>query len=319
MAMQTAVAANPVRRRSVLSWQSRQRRRLFWMFAAPWVMGTVLFTAFPLGLSLVLSFTQYYFSAPPVFAGLSNYTALFTNAIFIHSVLITLLYTAVFVPLVTAFALAIATLVNGNSALKSAVKVLVYAPTTITGVVVGWLFLWVLNPTYGILNTILGALGLGRPDWLLDPGWLMVGIIILSLWSSTGTNMVLFLAALQNVPTQLVEAARSDGARALGVLQHVTLPMLSPVTVFVVIISFIASLQIFTPVYIMTGGGPNYASDFYVLYLYQTAFQTFAFGQATAMSWLMLIAFSIITVVFFVYLSRRSYEAGSPLPEEVAL
>lgn len=290
--------------------QDRERRRLFWWFVSPWVIGGLVFTLFPLGLSLYLSFTQYNFSQPAIFVAFQNYELLLSNPVFLKSVFLTLVYTLAFVPIVFAFSLGLAFLLNGNSFIQRITKLLVYSPTTITSVVVGWLWLWVLNPTYGILNSLLKDLGLPQPNWLMNPVWLMVGIIILSVWASTGSNMILFLAAMQNVPTDVVEASHLDGANAWTRFIRIIFPILSPVSIFVLINTIIASLQIFTPIFIMTGGGPNYDSEFYVLDLYQTAFQSFNFGEAAAMSWLMLIIFAALTIWFFSYLSHHSHEAN---------
>jgi multiple sugar transport system permease protein len=288
----------------------RERRRLFWWFTSPWVIGLLVFTLFPLGLSLVLSFTQFDFSQAPIFVGFLNYVELLTNSIFLKSVMLTIVYTLVFVPVVFAISMALAFLLDGNSILKRFTKLAVYSPTTITSVVVGWLWLWILNPTYGILNSLLRAVGLPQPQWLINPVWLMVGIILLSIWASAGSNMIVFLAALQNVPKDVVEASQLDGANAWTRFRRIVFPLLAPVSIFVLINTIIASIQIFTPIYIMTGGGPNYNSEFYVLDLYQTAFQSFNFGSAAAMSWLMLIVMGGLTIWFFSYLSRHSYESS---------
>ena len=295
-------------RRKRAAWAERERRRMFWWFASPWVFGLLAFTFFPLGLSLYLSFTEYNFSQPPVFVGLSNYIGLFSDPVFIKSVTLTVIYTVIFVPCAVALSLWIAVLLDGNSFVQRFTKILVYAPTTITSVVVGWLWLWILNPTYGVINNVLGWFHIAGPDWTMDQSWLMVGIVLLSLWSSTGTNMIIYLAALQNVPNSLKEAAGLDGANGWRVFRHVVFPLLGPVTIFVVINAIIGALQIFTPIFIMTGGGPNYDSEFYVLDLYQTAFQSFNFGKAAAMSWLLLIVFAVVTIWFFSYLSRHSYD-----------
>lgn len=269
-----------------------------------------MFTLFPLGLLFVLSFTQYDFTAPPVFVGFFNYVGLLTNSVFVKSVVVTVIYTLIFVPVVFAISLGLAFLLDGNTFIKRFTKLVVYSPTTITGVVVGWLWLWILNPTYGILNSLLHTFGIPQPQWLLNPIWLMTGIILLSIWASAGSNMIVFLAALQNVPKDVVEAAHLDGANAWTRFRRVVFPLLAPVSIFVLINTIIGSIQIFTPIFIMTGGGPNYDSEFYVLDLYQTAFQSFNFGSAAAMSWFMLIVMAGLTIWFFSYLSHHSYESG---------
>ena len=284
----------------------RNDNKHFIIFSSPWIIGLLIFTVFPLGLSLYLSFTNYNFSEVPTFIGLKNYISLIHDATFLKSVTITAIYTVVFVPVDIVLSLALATLLNGNSFIKRIVRTLAFAPTAISSVVVGLLWLWLLNPTFGIINGFLQMIHVNGPNWLITPQWLMVGIILMSLWMTAGTNMVLFLAALQGIPQYLLEAASLDGANAWRKFFHVTLPMLTPSMIFASVTTVIASLQIFAQVYVMTGGGPNYNSEFYVLYLYQVAFQSFQFGKASAMSWIFIVVIGLLTMLFFNYANKHA-------------
>jgi multiple sugar transport system permease protein len=168
----------------------------------------------------------------------------------------------------------------------------------IAGVPVAMLWMWIFNPTFGVLNTALAWFGIQGPQWLFDPAWVIPAFIVMSLWGIGGA-MVIYLAALQGVPQHLYEAAELDGANVLARFRHVTLPMLSPVIFFNVILSIIGSFQAFTQAFIMTQGGPANASLFYVLYLYRNAFQYFKMGYASAMAWLLLVIIMALTLLVF--------------------
>ena len=183
---------------------------------------------------------------------------------------------------------------RGRSFLRSAF----YVPAIMPLVAVSILWIWLLQPRFGLINTLLYFLSIKGPNWLGDPAWSKPGLVVMNL-TGVGINMVIFLAALQGVPTHLYEAAELDGANRLRKFWHVTIPMISPAIFFVVVIGFINSFQVFTQAYIMTEGGPADSTLFYVLYLYRHAFNYFKMGYASAMAWLLFIVIVVLTYIQF--------------------
>ena len=171
------------------------------------------------------------------------------------------------------------------------------------------LWIWILQPRFGLINTFLGLFGVRGPNWLGDPAWSKPGLIIMTL-TGVGANMVILLAALQGVPAHLYEAAELDGANGWNKFRHVTVPMISPAIFFTLIIGFIGSFQVFTQAYIMTQGGPADSTLFYVLYLYRYAFDYFKMGYASAMAWLLFVAIVILTFIQFRLSSKWVYYGG---------
>lgn len=276
-----------------------RRNLAYFVFLSPWLIGFVLWTGGPLLASLYLSFTQYDILTPPRWIGLQNYTGLFADDLFWQALKVTSIYTFVGVPLMMITSLALAVLLNQKVPGLSFFRTVFYLPTVTTGVAVALLWVWLLQPDFGLINNILWyTFGIRGPQWLYDKTWVIPALILKSLWG-VGGPMLIYLAALQNIPTQLHEAAELDGANAVRRFWHVSLPMITPVVLFNLVMAIITSFQVFTDAYIMTKGGPNYASYFYVLYLYQNAFQFFRMGFASAQAWilfLIILAFTALTL-----------------------
>lgn len=281
--------------------RSLRARDTFWfyVFASPWILGFLLFYFGPMLASFWLSLTNYSVLLPTRFMGLSNYSAMFEDDLLGISIWNTAYYAALAVPTSMAAGLGLAMVLNrgdlrGRSFLRSAF----YVPAIMPLVAVSILWIWLLQPRFGLINTLLYFLSIKGPNWLGDPAWSKPGLVVMNL-TGVGINMVIFLAALQGVPTHLYEAAELDGANRLRKFWHVTIPMISPAIFFVVVIGFINSFQVFTQAYIMTEGGPADSTLFYVLYLYRHAFNYFKMGYASAMAWLLFIVIVVLTYIQF--------------------
>lgn len=285
----------------------QQRETLAAMaFISPWIIGFVVFTAGPMIVSLGLSFTEYDVLSPPEYVGLENYQELLEDPRIRISLTNTFIYAMLHVPLAMAFALALAMLLNNVGRAAGFFRTAFYMPSMTPAVAVGTLWLWLLNPRIGLVNQGLELLGINGPGWTTDSDWIKPGIVLMSLWSVGGT-VIIYLAALRNVPQALYEAAIVDGAGPWTRFRHVTLPMISGVIFFTIIVNTIASLQIFTEVYTMFFGqmnsGPaSSAGLFYNIYLFRQAFEFFHMGYASAMAWVL---FVIILILTFIQLRTR--------------
>ncbi len=278
-----------------------QRREAIWFYilVAPWIIGFVLFLAGPLLASLYFSFTKYDVVSPPIWVGVQNYLRLPQDALFVQSLKVTTIYTAATVPLGIVVSLALALLLNQHVPGVRFFRTAFYLPTVISGVALSLLWLWLFNPDFGLINFLIYQIaGVKGPAWLESETWVLPALVIVSLWGVGGT-MVIFLAGLQGIPTELYEAAELDGATGMRRLWSITLPLLSPVIFFNAITGMIGTFQVFTTAKVMTGGGPNYASFFYVLYLYQVAFRNFQMGYASALAWVLFLIVLLLTLIVF--------------------
>jgi len=287
----------------------RKRNALLgYTFLLPWIIGFVSFIGGPIVASGVISLTKWPLIASPKFVGLGNYFKLVNDPLFWQSLKVTAIYMLV-VPLHLIVGLFIAVLLNSKIKALSFFRVLYYLPCVITGVAVSLLWVWIFNPRFGIFNLLLSKIGIDGPAWLADEFWVLPAFIIMGMWG-VGAPMLIYLAGLQNIPTSLYEAATVDGANFWQKFLHITLPGISPILLFNLIMGIIGTFQIFTPAYIMTGGGPNYASLFYVLYVYRNAFQWFKMGYASALAWVLFLIIMVV-VIFMLRFSRKwVYYAG---------
>jgi multiple sugar transport system permease protein len=270
----------------------------FYLCVAPWIVGFLLFTAGPLIASILISLTRWDFISPPTYIGLENYTAMLDDELFFKSLRVTSVYTFLSVPLGLAGGLLIAWLMNQKLKGITLFRTIYYLPTVIAGVAFALLWQWMFNPNYGMINGVLALVGIPGPKWIYSEQWVVPAYVLMSLWG-VGASMIIYLAALQSVPTELYEAAAIDGAGAMRRFWSITLPMISPVILFNLIIGIINSFQIFTSVYIMTQGGPNNGSLFFVLYIYRHAFQYFNTGYASALAWVLFIIIMLFTLIIF--------------------
>lgn len=292
------------------------RGETFWafVFLLPWIIGFIVFTAGPMIYSLYISFTEYNVIRPPEFVGLENYRDLTTDRRIPRALGNTAFYTVLNVPLTMIFSLVLAMILLRVGRAAGFFRTAFYLPTVTPAVAVGTLFLLVLSGN-GLLNQGLGMIGINGPSWLSDPDYVKQGIVIMSLWT-LGSTVIIYFAALRNVPVELYEAARIDGANAWQQFRNITVPFISGALFFTLIVNTIASLQIFAEVFTMffglTQSSPAQSSAlFYVIYLFQRAFEDLDLGFASAMAWLLFLIILIITAIQ-IRVSRRFvyYEGG---------
>lgn len=298
---QQGVAVRPVadkpaaRKSSPRRGLTMTRRQALWcyVFIAPAVLGLLLFSLGPMLASLGLSFTSYDMLTNPVWIGGQNYSALVADPVFRKALSVTLIYGVVSVPATMILALVLAIMLNSKLPALKFFRSAYYLPSVISGVAVAMVWKWMFNGEYGLINSALAKIGIDGPSWLTDERWALRALIFMSLWGFGGT-MLIYLAGLQGVPKELYEAARVDGASTFRQHLHVTVPMLSSVTFFNLIMGIINSLQVFAEPFVLTQGGPNNSTLLLSVYLYQNAFQYLKMGYASAIAW---VAFAIILVL----------------------
>jgi multiple sugar transport system permease protein len=285
--------------------QSRLRRGLVAaMFLGPSLLPLALFTLGPMAASLVISLLRWDLLRPPRWKGLGNYALLLNDPDFHAAIQHTLYFIAGYLPLVFIGGLLIALGLNQRIRGLSFFRTVYFLPVVTSWVVVAFMWRWLLNPQSGIVNYLLGLVGIQGPGWWTDPAWAMPSVILATAWKDLGFVMVILLAGLQAIPEDYYEAAAVDGAGRWAKFRYITLPLLSPASFFVVVISLINGFQIFDQVYVMTGGGPVGASSVVVLQIVQNAFSFGLVGYAAAMSWVLFAAILLITLVQF-QLQRR--------------
>lgn len=308
-----ATTMDPERRRS----RSRARRRNLTsalLFLSPWIVGFLVFTAWPLIYSVYLSLTDYDVINDPEFVGFDNYAELFVDPKIALALGNTLFFTGVQVPLYVAVSLLLALLLDRAGRSAGFFRTLFFLPKMTPPVAVGILFLLLFNGQNGLFNTVLGWVGIDGPSWTTDPAWVKPGLIIMSLWT-IGASIIIILAALQAVPDELYESARLDGAGFWRQSRSVTLPMISPAVFFIVVVNTIAGLQTFDEAYTAFFGAGNttYSNDaalFYVIYLFQQAFEFLHMGYAAAMAWVLFALIMVVTVVQLIVSRRVVYYEG---------
>jgi multiple sugar transport system permease protein len=294
----------PGRRKRARRWASGFRRPETWAayaFISPWIFGFLVFTSGPMVASFVLSLTDYSVIEETNYVGLENYRTLVEDPKVVTALRNTLIFTVMLVPATMAVALALAMILLRVGRAAGFFRTVFYLPNMTPPVAVAILFLLLFNGSFGLVNRALELVGIPGPFWTTDPAWIKPGLAIIGVWSVGGT-MVIYLAALKNVPTQLYEAAAMDGASAWRRFRDVTLPMISPVLFFTFIILTIAGLQSFTEAYtaFFGLGSESYSSEaalFYVIYLFRQAFEFFHMGYASALAWLLFVVIMVITLI----------------------
>lgn len=274
------------------------------LFLGPSLVGLLVFLLGPVVASLALSFTSWDLLRPPEFAGLRNFRRLLQDTEFWAALRHTLAFLGGYIPLVMSFGLLVAVALNSRIPARNAFRAVYFLPVVTSWVAVALIWKWLLNPAYGLVNTLLAQVGIQGPAWLFDPAWAMPAVILTSVWKDTGFVMVILLAGLQGIPQEYYEAAGIDGASRLQQLRHITLPLLSPALFFALSISLINSFQVFDQVYVMTGGGPAGATTVLVERIVKNAFSFSRMGYASAMSWVLFV-FIFGTTLVFSRLQRR--------------
>jgi multiple sugar transport system permease protein len=292
---------------------ARQRRPLNlrqnlegYLFASPWLIGFFIFTLGPFIAAFWISLHSWDILTPMRFIGINNYRILWQDPLFWASLKVTLTYAAVALPLQLGLALLLAMLVNGKTFVNYAFRAVFFLPAVCSGVATAILWRWMLNPEFGLINFGLRTVGVAAPPWLSSTQWALPAIMLMSLWG-VGSTMLIYLAGLQSIPEHLYESAAIDGANRFTRFRHITLPMMSSTIFFTFIIGIINSFQIFTQVYVLTDGGPDNSTLFYVLYMYQRAFQAFKMGYASALAWVLFLLVLVITLIQFKLAGRWVY------------
>ena len=268
-------------------------------FIGPWLVGFAIFTATPFIASIYLSFTRYDIVTSPVWVGLANYRKLLTaDPLFWKSLLITFKYALVAVPVGIVAGVSLALLLNLNIGGISVYRTVFFIPSIVPVVATSVVFVWILNPQIGLVNGLLRHIGVEGPAWLQDTQWAFWSLVFMSLWA-VGGSMIIYLAGLKDVPLTLYEAAIIDGAGPWQRTRYVTLPMITPVIFFNLIMGVIGAFQYFTQAYIMTQGGPEDSTHFYALYLFNRAWRYLDMGYASAMAWILFVIVMFFTVLIF--------------------
>ena len=284
-------------------WRTWRRRYDLegYLFLAPDLVGTLVFAVGPVLAALALGLFAWDILTPPRFVGLDNYrTLLLDDPVFRTVLLNTSAYVLGTVPLRTVLALFVAIALNQQLHGMSLFRAAFFLPTITSAVAAATVWRWIYEPNFGLLNSLLYAIGVQHPPtWLSSTAWAMPALILLGIWQGLGFQMVIFLAGLQGIPTHLYEAAAIDGAGWWARFRYVTLPLISPTTFFVLIISVIGSYQVFDQAFVLTEGGPGYATTTLVYYIYEYAFQFFKMGYAAAMAWILFAIVFVLTVIQF--------------------
>ncbi len=283
----------------------KRRPQRFWgratpyLFILPWLIGFLVFTLGPLIFSLVMSFFDWPIVGERVFIGVENFVTMFRyDPLFWHALWVTVKFMLLFVPLNLIVALGLAMLLAQDVRGMAIYRTCFFLPSVISGVALAIIWGWTFDGQFGLLNYGLSRIGIKGPNWLNDPAWALLAMVIASLWGQ-GATMLVFLAGLKGIPRELYEAAAIDGANKSQNFWRITLPMLSPTILFNLITAVIASFQQLTLALVMTDGGPLRATYFYALYVYENAFRNFDMGYAAANAWIMFLIIGVITVILF--------------------
>jgi len=310
--LKTAATAGAVRPRSTSS-LARREELYGWLFASPWIIGFLLFTAGPMLASFYLGFTEYSIASPPKWVGTANYqkALLGGDAQFWPSLGRTFLYAGLLVPIGLAGSLLIAVLLNQRLRAVALFRTMFFLPSLVPVVASAVLWQWLYQPEFGAINGLLSMVGVQGPLWLADQRSALPSLLVIALWGSIGgSTMIIFLAGLQGVPQEIHEAASIDGAGSVQRFFRITLPLLTPTIFFNVVIGLIAALKVFEVSFVATKGGPNFSTWFFILHLYQTAFQNIEMGYASALAGVFFVIVVTLTIIN-VQFSRRwvYYEA----------
>jgi multiple sugar transport system permease protein len=281
-------------------WLNYRRREAIagYLFIFPWIVGFLVFILGPIIASFYFSLTNYLVVSPPEWAGLANYRRLIHDDLFWQSLKVTSVFVAVSVPVGMVLSFFLAMLMNQQVRGIGFWRTVFYLPNLVPLVGATMLWLWIFNPEFGLLNGFLGTLGIDGPLWLRSQDWALPSLIIMSLWS-VGASTLIYLAGLQGIPTDLYDAVDVDGGGAWAKFWTITVPQMTPVIFFNLVLGMIAASQVFAQPLIMTGGGPRYATLFIVLYLYENAFSYFKMGYASATAWVLFVIILILTLIIF--------------------
>jgi multiple sugar transport system permease protein len=290
---------------------SRSNERVGYLFILPSFLHLLIFLLIPVGFSFFLSFRDWdqprFQDAP--YIGLENYDFLMGDKRFWHAMGNTAYYTALSVPLGMALSLAVAAILNQKLRGVNLFRILFFIPVISSWVAVSIIWVTLLDPNVGIVNYLLKLVGLPSVNWLGDPRSAMPSLVLISIWKGLGFQMIIWLSGLQGIPQELYEAASIDGANRWQSFWGITLPLLTPTTLFLAVTGVIGSFQVFAPVYVITKGGPLGSTDVAMFHIYQRAFQNFDFGYASAQSWVLFAVIFIATLIQLWFVRRRGEES----------
>jgi multiple sugar transport system permease protein len=292
--------------------QARRRTIIGYIFIGPFVLGFLCWFLIPMLTAVWLTFQDWNLISQPRYVGLRNIQRLFQDRLFRQSLKVTVVYSFSSVPLGLVTAFLIALLMNSKVRGITVFRVIYYLPSIVPAVANAVLWAWLLNSEFGLINVLLRYVGLPKVLWLQDPPWAIPALVLMNLWG-IGGSMVIYLAGLQGIPEVYYEAAEIDGAGSLRKLWNVTIPLMSPVIFFNLVMGIIGSFQVFTPGYLLTDGGPSNATLFYVLYLYRNAFEYLEMGYAAALAWMLFFIIVLMTAFIFKGIGGRVYyESAEP-------
>lgn len=301
VARSVATAPGPGRprfRRQKLGAIERRNLRLGLFFISPWIVGFLAFLVYPILSSLYYSFTDYSGFGEAEWVGLSNYSRMISDDLFWKSLGNTFYYTALAVPIGVVVAIVLALAMNQPLREVALYRAALYLPSVLPIFALAFIFIWILNPRFGLVNHVLNLLGFNSIDWLGDPTWAKLSIVLLAQLGA-GQYALVFLTSMRTIPTSLYDAAMIDGAGGFRQFRNVTLPLITPIILYDIIIGISLGLQVFTPAFVMTAGGPDNATLFYVLYLYRNAFRYGDMGYASAMGWILLLVSVVLALAVF--------------------
>lgn len=275
------------------------------VFISPWLLGFILFTAYPILISFYYSFTDFnLIDLTPQWVGTRNYVEMFTrDPLFGMSLVVTFRYVALLIVISTVIDILIALLFNANVRGLAIYRTLIFLPVMIPAVASAMAWIWILNPRHGLINSLLASVGLPGPYWLASPDTALLSLVLMGVWAS-GRSILIYFAGIKEVPSHLLEAAQIDGAGVIARARHIILPLLTPLIFFNVVTMLIFAFQEFTAPFVMTNGGPANATLFYGLHLYNRAFMDFNMGYASAMAWILFVLILVLSLLLF-QTSRR--------------
>lgn len=277
-----------------------------YLFIMPFILGVMFWVVYPAGMAAWLTFQQWNLITPSKFVGLENFRTMFADKLFWQAVKVTSIYTVFSVPLGLIISFLLALLINTKMRGIAFFRTVYYLPSIVPAVANAVLWAWIFNTDFGLLNAFLNYLGIAKIAWLQETEYALPALILMSLWAA-GSAMIIFLAGLQGIDDMYYEAAKIDGAGRWAQMWHITIPMMSSVIFFNLILGLINSFQVFTAGYLMTDGGPQNATLFYVLYLYRVGFQYLKMGYAAALSWVLFFIILALTLIVFRTVGRRVY------------
>ena len=288
----------------------RSERRTGLLFIAPMYAQLIIFLLFFMVYSLFMSLTNWNIVAGTRdFIGLGNYVTLVNDPVFWKSVYNTL-YLMIGIPIGMLLALLLAMALNRNMPGRNIFRVIFYLPAISSAVAIALLWRWIYNADYGVLNMVLGGVGIKGPQWLNNPLWVKPSLMIMGIWRGVGSTMILYLAGLQNVPRDYYEAIDIDGGTSFHKFRYITLPLITPVSFFILITGVIGGLQAFGDQYIMTGQGPEFSAVTIVYYLWDKGFASHQMGYACAVSWVLSIGIMLVTLLQFRFSDKWVYDSG---------